>query len=66
MTINTQRIEATLAERGLTKAEFAACCGISRQNVSTIIRRGTCSPVNAGKLARGLGVPVTDIIREEA
>lgn len=62
MTINAQRIETILAERGLTKAAYAANCGISRQNVSTIIRRGTCEPKTAGKLAAGLGVPVADII----
>lgn len=64
MTINTQYIETMLAERGLTKAAYAANCGISRQNVSTIIRRGTCEPKTAGKLAVGLGVPVSDIIKE--
>lgn len=66
MTINTQRIETMLAERGLTKAVYAANCGISRQNVSTIIRRGTAEPKTVGKLAAGLGVPVAEIIREEA
>ena len=66
MTINAQRIETMLAERGLTKAAYAANCGISRQNVSTIIRRGTCEPKTAGKLAAGLGIPVTDIILERS
>lgn len=65
MTINTQRIETMLAERGLSKSAYAANCGISRQNVSTIIRRGTCEPKTAGKLAACLGVPVADIIKEE-
>ena len=65
MTISTTKIEILTAEQGLTNAALAAKCGISRQSVSTILRRGSCSPVNAGKLARGLGVPVTDIIREE-
>ncbi len=65
MTINTHYIELTLAERGLTKAALAASCGISRQNVSTIIRRGTCEPKTAGKLAAGLGVSVADIIKED-
>lgn len=64
MTIDTMRIETMLAERGLTKSAFAANCGISRQNVSTIIRRGTCEPKTAGKLAAGLGVSVTDIIQK--
>jgi len=64
MTINTTRLELMLAERGMTRTALAANCGISRQNVSTIIRRGTCEPKTAGKLAAGLGVPVADIIKE--
>lgn len=66
MTINTRRIETLLAERGMTKAALSDRCGISRQNVSTIIRRGTCEPRTAGKLAAGLGVPVAEIIDKEA
>lgn len=64
--LKTIMIETTLAELGMTKAEYAAACGISRQSVSTIIRRGTCEPKTAGKLARGLGVPVSDIIEKGA
>ena len=64
MTINAQYIETRLAELGLTKKALATSCGISAQNVSTIIRRGTCEPKTAGKLAVGLGIPVTDIIKE--
>lgn len=64
MTIDTTRIETMLAERGLTKKAYADNCGISRQNVSTIIRRGTCEPKTAGKLAAGLGISVADIIKE--
>lgn len=61
MKINVKRIENVLIERGLTKGALAANCGISRQNISTIIRRGTCEPKTAGKLAAGLGVPVAEI-----
>ena len=64
MTINTIKLETLLAERGMTKAALAAQSGISRQNISTVIRRGTCEPKTAGKLAAGLGVPVADIIKE--
>ena len=64
MVMNVQRIETILAERGMTKSAFAANCGISRQNVSTVMRRGTCEPKTAGKLAAGLGVPVSEIIKE--
>lgn len=64
MNINAIKIETRLAELGITKAELAKRCGMSRQNISTIVRRGTCEPKTAGKLAVGLGVPVTDIIKE--
>lgn len=66
MLINAQYIEMRLAELGLTKKALAASCGISAQNVSTIIRRGTCEPKTAGRLAAGLGVPVAEIVQEEA
>lgn len=65
MTINTTSIETMLAEQGLTKKDLAVLCGISAQNISTIIRRGTCEPKTAGKLAAGLGVSVADIIGKE-
>ena len=64
MTINAQYIEAKLAELGLTKKALAESCGISAQNVSTVIRRGTAEPKTVGKLAQGLGVDVADIIKE--
>ena len=65
MKISSQRIEGLLAERGLTKKALADLCEISAQNISTIIRRGTCEPRTAGRLAVGLGVPVADIMQEE-
>lgn len=64
MIINTRKIETLIAERGITKKSLAASCGISAQNISTVIRRGTCEPKTAGKLAAGLGIPVSDIIKE--
>ncbi len=64
MILKRQYIELALAEKGWTQTELAANCGISRQSINTIIRRGTCEPKTAGKLADGLGVPVADIIME--
>ena len=64
MIVNTQKIEQLLAERGMSKTEFAACCGISRANISTITRRGTCEPKTVGKLAAGLGVAVADLVQQ--
>lgn len=64
MIIDRERIDTILAEQGITKAVLAERCGISRQNISTITRRGTCEPRTAGKLAAGLNVPVSEIIRQ--
>lgn len=63
MELDTKKIEVILAERGMTRTALAELCGISRQNISTIIRRGTCEPKTAGKLASGLDVPVIEITR---
>lgn len=63
MNVDTQKIEQHLAESGMTKTEFAARCGIARANVSMILRRGTCEPKTAGKLAVGLGVAVAEIAK---
>lgn len=64
MKLNVRRIKIILAEREMTITALAESCGISRQNVSLIIRRGTCGPKTAGKLARGLGVPVEEVLAE--
>ena len=66
MKINANKIETIFAEQGLTKADVSERCGISRQNLSTIIRRGTCEPKTAGKIAKGLNVNVADILHEGA
>ncbi len=63
--INSTKIEMLLAEQSLTKAALAGKCGISRQNISTIVRRGTCEPRTAGKLAMGLGVTIEEITTKE-
>lgn len=65
MKISAVKIEMLIAERNMTKAALSGCCGISRQNISTIIRRGTCEPKTAGKLAAGLRVPLADILEGE-
>lgn len=64
MKLDSIKIEVLLAEQGLSKAEYAKRSKISRQSLSTILRRGSCEPVTVGKLASGLGVPVAEITKE--
>ncbi len=66
MNINGRKIEMMLAEKDMTQSYLAEKSGLSRQSVNVIIRRGTCAPKNAGKIAKGLGVPVSDIVAKEA
>ena len=63
--ISTKQIEILLAERKMNMTELANTSGISRQSISTIVRRGTCKPCTVGKLAGGLGVRIEDIIQEQ-
>ena len=64
MKINATKIKLILAERGMTRSELADACGISRQNLSTILTRGTCELKSAGKIAKGLGISVAEILEE--
>ena len=66
MQIDRIKIETILAEKGWTRVVLSSASGLSPQRISTIIRRGTCEPKTAGKLAAGLGVPVTEILAKEA
>lgn len=65
MKLIKQKILLILAEKGLTKAALADRMGVTRQHLSTIMKRETCTPVTAGKLAKGLGVAVTEIVKED-
>jgi len=65
MTINRLKINLLLAEQNLTKAALAERSGICRQNISAILRRGTCEPRTVWKLATALNVPMEDIIAKE-
>ena len=62
MKINAKKIELLLVERNMSKTALAEKSGISRQNISTILGRGTCEPRTAAKLANGLGVEIHKII----
>lgn len=62
MTIDTAKVEILMAEQGLNQKELGERCGMPRQNISSIIRRGKAEPRTVGKLAGGLGVTVAEIV----
>ncbi len=65
MNINARRIEVLMAKQGISMTKLGELSGVSRQNISTIVRRGTCAPATAGKLARGLGISVEELTEKE-
>jgi len=63
--LNIAKFELLQAKNSLTQTKLAELSGISRQNISTIIRRGTCLPCTAAKLAKALNVDVEEILVKE-
>lgn len=64
MQINSQRVACTLAEKQMNRAELANASGLTRSQLSVILKRGTATELTVGKIAAGLGVPVAEIIAE--
>lgn len=65
MRIDGIKVEVLMGEKRLTKLALSKKSGITRQNISKIVARGTCEPRTAGRLAAGLGVDLKDIIKTE-
>lgn len=62
MKLKKDAVVAAMANMGLSKAALAEKIGSTAQFVSLVTRRGSCSIVTAGKIARALGVPVSEIV----
>lgn len=62
MKISNKKIEIAMAKGCLTIAQAAEKAGISRQRFSTILNQRNVTPRTAGRVAKALGVDVTEII----
>lgn len=58
MRINTDRLLAEIANQQLTFSALSSAAGLSRVCIGNTIRRGTCTPATAGKIAAALGMDV--------
>ena len=65
MKLNVRTIKILMAENGLTGVDVSKLSGISRQSISNILSRGTCSNKSAGMLASALNVGVETICKED-
>lgn len=66
MELNAYKIKLLLAERGMNQVDLAARCGLSRQQISEVLSRKTCSLKTLGKIAKAVGATVAEIVKEEA
>lgn len=65
MQVSKQKIEIILARSGKKKKDVVVKSGVTYQHLSTILRRGTCEPHVAGRIARALGVEIEEIIADD-
>ena len=64
MEISKNAIEMILAERQLDKSKLSEKIGCNRSWLSAVINRETCRPATAGRIAKGLEVPVSEILKK--
>lgn len=63
--LRVMAIKKLMGEKRMTATALAKLCGMSRQNMSTVLNRGTCSVTNAYLLADALGVEFEEIVKED-
>ena len=58
MTVNldSRCVVRLMAEKAMTTAALSRTIGMKPQNLGQIIKRGTCSHINASRIASALGV----------
>lgn len=64
MKVNKQKLELAMARSCSTTVELAEKAQIPRPTVSAIVSGRNSKPATIGKLAKALGVDVTEIIEQ--
>lgn len=67
MLVNKNRILIIIANKGWKIQDLVEASGVSHHTISKILNSSEkiCSPLTVGKIARALGVPVEEIIKQE-
>lgn len=65
MKINSDAIKLIIAKNNMNLSTFAKKINISRQWLGVVLSRGYASPQIVNKLAKGLNVEVSEIIKSE-
>ncbi len=65
MKIYSDKVSRTLADKQMSRSALASAAGLTRSQISVILKRGTATELTVGKIAAGLGVPVEEIMIRE-
>lgn len=65
MKLDVPKIKLILAEREMNQSDLAKKCGVNRQQINNILSRRSCTLKTVGKIAKAIGVPVQEIVKEE-
>lgn len=64
MKVNGLKLDIAIAEAGYKRSEFAKLCKITPQGLRNIVKNNRTTTYTAVKIAKALGVPVTELIEE--
>lgn len=65
MKIDKSRVRLFMAEQKLTNKAVAKRIGMHANNLSAVLNRGSCNPVTAARIAEGLGIHVSEIVKKD-
>lgn len=65
MKLDKYKIQVILAAQEMNQTDLAVKIGVSRQQVNELLARGTCTLKTLGRIAKALGVPVAEIVKED-
>lgn len=64
MKISRDKIDLVMSRRQFTVTQLSKSYGVSRARMNVILNSVKISPVTAGRLAKALGVDVTEILED--
>ena len=65
MTISDSKFEVAMARQAMTKTSLAEKSGMSRNRLNVVLNSKKVTPATVGRIAKALGVDVTDILEDE-
>ena len=62
MQLDRKKIDICLARKKMSVTDFAKVYGVSRARMNVILNQRDVTPITAGRIAKVLGVDVTQLI----